>query len=98
MKPHTVGGYFSREAAASDLPRLIEHINTGYHTSSYVATKVLISKRNELEMVVAPEEAILVLASPAPETVAFIVPKVAPGFLLMYIYGTFIIIMLFCTV
>ncbi len=73
-----VTGYTSEAAAIADIDRFESFMQVKYQRSSSFEPIL------ELPLVViaplaTPLEARLVLASPAPEPVAFIVPKLAPG-------------------
>ena len=86
---YNIGAYKSSDVAKADFTRLANHLLSGKYYKTFAPDLETTSLSDSLVLVddvVVPEEAILVLASPAPEPVAFIAPKDAPGFLFTYIY------------
>jgi hypothetical protein len=95
-----IGSYKSSDVAKADFTRLANHLLSGKKYKTFAPDLETISLADSLvrvDDVVVPEEAVLVLASPAPKPVAFIAPKDAPGYLFTYIYELYII-MLLCDV
>ncbi len=81
-----VGAYKNSDSAKADFTRLANHLISGKYYKTFLPALETISLAepqvlvdNVVVPLATPLEARLVLASPAPEPVAFIVPKLAPG-------------------